>query len=243
MKKVLKQSETRVILRSQITLNPINPKRHVADVVKLQKKNLQKVGYLGGIVWNETTGNIIDGHRRIYAMDDYYGYDGTKDTDYEIKVEVVSLDEKTEKEQLTYMAVGGTKADIDLIAEYIGDIDYSDIGLPDDVISDILSMTQDGIEVTTEILDFDDTGSIQNVQKSEENPTATPATTYEDKKEHMKQVKKQVKETAVQEQLDDEAYIILSFSSYRNKTDFCQMISIAPESRYAKGEEVTRMIE
>ena len=48
--KELKQSETRIIKRSQMNLNPINPKRHSDEKVKLQKKNLQKVGFLGGIV-------------------------------------------------------------------------------------------------------------------------------------------------------------------------------------------------
>ena len=48
--KELKQSETRVIKRSQINLNPINPKRHSDERIKLKKKNLQKVGFLGGIV-------------------------------------------------------------------------------------------------------------------------------------------------------------------------------------------------
>ena len=65
----LKQSETRNIKRSEINLNLVNPKRHTEDAVKLQKKNLQKVGFLGGIVWNERTGNLIDGHRRVKAMD------------------------------------------------------------------------------------------------------------------------------------------------------------------------------
>ena len=58
--KELKQSETRIIKRSKINLNPINPKRHSDERVKLQKKNLQKVGFLGGIVWNEKSGNLIE---------------------------------------------------------------------------------------------------------------------------------------------------------------------------------------
>ena len=59
--KELKQSETRIIKRSKINLNPINPKRHSDERVKLQKKNLQKVGFLGGIVWN---GEIGKSYRR-----------------------------------------------------------------------------------------------------------------------------------------------------------------------------------
>lgn len=111
--------------------------------MKLQKKNLQKVGFLGGIVWNEKSGNLIDGHRRIKAMDLYYKYDGTLNTDYDVKVEIVNLDEKTEKEQLTYMAIGNTKPDIDLIANYISDIDYSDVGLDIGELNDILAINME----------------------------------------------------------------------------------------------------
>lgn len=93
-KKALETSETRVIKRSNIAFHSKNPKRHAEERIKLQAKNLKKVGYLGGIVWNETTGNLIDGHRRIKAMDLYYDYDGTSETDYEVKVEVVHMNEK-----------------------------------------------------------------------------------------------------------------------------------------------------
>ena len=65
----MKQSEIKIINRSQINLNPINPKRHTDEQIKQQKKNLKKVGFLGGIVWNKNTGNLVDGHRRIQALD------------------------------------------------------------------------------------------------------------------------------------------------------------------------------
>lgn len=136
--KELKQSETIIIKRSQIDLNPINPKGHTDEKVKLQKKNLEKVGFLSGIVWTEVTGNLIGGHRRVKAVDLHYKYDGNIETDYDIKVEVVILDAKTEREQVTYMAVGNTKADYDLIAEYMHNIDYSELGLNDMELKDIL---------------------------------------------------------------------------------------------------------
>ena len=122
-KKIIKQSETVEIQRSQINLNPYNPKRHSDKKVSEQKKNLQRVGFLGGIVWNRISGNLIDGHRRIKAMDAHYQYDGTPETDYPVKVEAVELDEKQELEQLTYMALGNTKADYQLVAEYLPSID------------------------------------------------------------------------------------------------------------------------
>lgn len=223
----LKQSETRIIKRSQINLNPINPKRHSEERIKLQKKNLQKVGFLGGIVWNEASGNIIDGHRRIKAMDLYYKYDGTTKTDYEVKVEVVTLDEKTEKQQLAYMAAGNTKPDIDLLANFIPDIDYSEIGLDTNEINDILAISQaDAISLSESLDDL-----------------ISPVDSYEEKKRHMKEVKQQVKEQAVQRQQDEEAYITLSFSSFEAKSDFCDLLGISTDYKFAKGEDVLKLIE
>lgn len=237
--KNLKQSETRIIKRSQINLNPINPKRHTDEKVGLQKKNLQKVGFLGGVVWNERSGNLIDGHRRIKAMDLHYKFDGTPDTDYDVKVEVVDLDKKTEKEQVTYMAVGNTKADIDLIAEYINDIDYSDIGLSDTELSDILSLS--GIDdITSESLD----DLLYPASMSEDISEAGHSDkTPEEKKAHMKEVKQQVKEAAVERQMNEDAYIMLSFSSYNAKSDFCDLLGCSVDDKFVKGEDVLKMIE
>ncbi len=128
MAKALNTSETIIIKRSQINLNPLNPKKHTTEAIKQQKKNFKKVGFLGGVTWNKLTGNLIDGHRRVHALDEHYKYDGTAETDYEVKVEAVAFDEKTEKEQMTYMAVGNTRADYSLVAQYITDIDFSEIG-------------------------------------------------------------------------------------------------------------------
>ena len=192
----LKQSETRDIKRSEINLNPVNPKRHTEEAVKLQKKNLKKVGFLGGIVWNERTGNLIDGHRRVMAMDLLYKYDGTPSTDYSLKVEAVSLDEKQEKEQLTYMAVGNTKADFDLIARYAPDIDLSDVGLGAEDLASITSL------IGTADLDIPDIGSeLFNFdgEDANEEPKAEPQKTQEEKTQHVKDMKRQTEEKAEEE--------------------------------------------
>ena len=135
----MKESKTQIISRSQINLNPCNPKRHTEEAINIQKRNFQNVVYMCGIVWNSQSGNLIDGHRRIFALDLMNGYN--VENDYEVKVEVISLDDKTEKEQLTYMAIGNTKADIDLIADYAQDIDLTHMGLNDQELKDILSLT------------------------------------------------------------------------------------------------------
>ena len=237
--KELKQSETRIIKRSQINLNPINPKRHSDEKVKLQKKNLQKIGFLGGIVWNEKSGNLIDGHRRIKAMDLHYKYDGTSKTDYDVKVEVVALDDKAEKEQLTYMAVGNTKPDIDLIAGYISDIDYTNVGLDIGELNEILSINT---EMPSMLDSVDDLLSPLPSFDEIETPSADEKT-YDEKKEHMKAIKQQVRESAIERQQTDEAYITLSFSSYNAKEDFCDLLGISTDDKFVKGEDVLRLIK
>lgn len=240
--KELRTSETRIIYRSQINLNPINPKRHSDEVVKLQKKNLQKMGYLGGVVWNERTGNLVDGHRRILAMDLYYKYDATPQTDYQIKVEVVALDEKTEKEQLTYMAVGNTKADIDLIARYIGDIDLNDIGLSSNEIDEIMAFNSN-LNITIDTFD-DMLATTEDTEPAEDakHDTTNEGLSYEDRTAQMKALKQQVKEQAIERQKQEESYIVVSFSNYTTKEDFCDLVGIGTDEKFIKGEDLIKYL-
>lgn len=230
----MKTSETREIRRSQIRLNPANPKRHTNEKIKQQVRNFRKTGYLGGIVWNELSGNLIDGHRRILAMDLYYKYDGTEATDYTVKVEVVALDDRQEKEQMTYMAVANTRADFDLIAEYSGDIDLTDVGLTESEIGEIRALADIGGEDVEEIEDlFGD-------QKREEEK---PKKTKEEKTSHVKDIKAQVKAQAEERAKKEEAYITLSFSSYENYLFFCECIGAKEGDKFAKGEDVLGLLD
>lgn len=234
--KQLKQSETLTINRSQINLNPYNPKKHTDKEIKNQLANLKKVGFNGGIKWNKVTGNLIDGHRRIKAMDMYYKYDGTPETNYKVKVEAVEFDEKTEKEQLTYEALGNTHADYSLVAEYINDIDYTNLGLSDYDINELSHFVVDINDYTPQVETYDDLITTPQVE-------AKDLSTYEDKKEQVKQMKQQVKEKAIERQKNEDAFITLSFSSYEAKSAFCEIMGIDPDERFAKGETVLNMIE
>ncbi|MBF0651259.1 ParB N-terminal domain-containing protein [Dysgonomonas sp. GY75] len=218
----IKQSETRIIKRSQINLNPYNPKKHSDKAISDQKKNIQKVGYLGGITWNEITGNLIDGHRRLMALDSHYKYDGSND--YELKVEVVHFDPKTEKEQMTYMAIGNTKADLQMIANYYPEINLSDIGVSDNILL--------GIE------DFiiPDIAPIETIDIIEKKQPET--------KEQIKAKKEKFKENDIQKYEDMSAYLTLSFSSFENFVAFCDMFGYDPyKDKIIKGEEFVSKLE
>lgn len=233
--KQLKQSETITINRSQINLNPYNPKKHTDKEIKNQLANLKKVGFNGGIKWNKVTNNLIDGHRRIKAMDIYYKYDGTHETDYQVKVEAVEFDEKTEKEQLTYEALGNTRADYSLVAEYINDIDYTNLGLSDYDINELSHFVIDVNDYLPQVDTYEDL--ITEPQEEKNEPT------YDEKKEQVKQMKQQIKDNALEKQKNEDAFITLSFSTYEAKSAFCEIIGIDPDERFAKGETVLNMID
>lgn len=243
--KPLKTSETRIIKRSKISLNPYNPKRHTEERVKQQKKNLQKIGYLGGITWNELSGNLIDGHRRIQAMDLYYKYDGTPETDYDIKVEVVQLDPKQEKEQMTYMALGNTRADLELVARYFPEIDADAAGIDDAYLKELSAFVS--IEAPMpeiETLDIDDILPVPKeevIKEGESEDIAEP--TPEDKKAKVKAAKWEAECKWAERRNDKNAYITLSFSNSASKEIFCNLIGIDPDCAFAKGEDVMQYIE
>lgn len=127
----IKQAEQRTVRRSDINFASYNPRVISEDARKKLKKNLQTVGLLGGVVWNERTGNLVSGHQKVSIMDAVNRYNAENgDNDYEFRVEVVDFDEKTEKEQNLFMnnkAVQGTYDD-DMLRSLLTEIDYTNAG-------------------------------------------------------------------------------------------------------------------
>ena len=241
-KKKLKQSETIEILRSQINLNPYNPKRHSDKKVKEQKQNLQRIGYLGGITWNKTSGNLIDGHRRVKALDMYYCYDGTPETDYTIKVEAVELNPTQEKEQMTYMALGNTKADFALIAEYLPEIDYTLAGIDEHDLSLIQTFIPSDEIVTVE--SYDDLISEVAPDPNDEDDEEVEATlSAEEKKSRIKEAKQKQIEVAGERYADLNAYITVSFNGAEEKRMFCDLLGVAEDTKFIQGSKLLEIIE
>lgn len=127
----IKQSETVFLKRSEINFAAYNPRKKNPKVVEALKKNFKKVGFLGGIQFNKTTSNLIGGHKRLEALDLCHNYDGTLETDYDVKVEQIEIDLKTEKEQNIFLnnkRVQG-EMDMELMAELINEIDIENAAL------------------------------------------------------------------------------------------------------------------
>lgn len=211
-------------MRSQLHAHPYNPKKHTDRQVDGQRKNIRNFGYLGGIVWNERTGNLIDGHRRLKALDQLNKYDGTND--YPVKVEVVNFDEKQEKEQMTYMALGSTRPDYEMIAEYLPDIDYTLAGIEPYDLAQIESfLPQQPVNVET-IDDF-----------------IVPKQTYEEKKQAVKEAKKEVLQRAVENWQNVQAYITISFADAEEKRMFCDIAGLKETDMFIAGRDILNMIQ
>lgn len=257
-----KGSETKIIKRSQINLNPCNPKVHTDADIKQQKANIKKVGLIGGIQWNETTGNLIDGHKRVMSVDLIQGYDGTPETDYDIKVEAVDFDEKTEKEQLLFMAKSQDPIDYNLVAKNfsIDEIDFKAAGFTEQDTEQI-KMLQDDLEASLKESGIDDFSEdflnepmasvaesvpmteLPNIEKTSEEIVAEHAAKPKMTKEEVKEQKQHCTDVGMKRQEDIDNFIFIDFESLEQKQLFCDMLHmVATSSMRVSGSQVLGLL-
>lgn len=243
MSDLYKQSETVVIKRSQINFAPYNPKNHTKEQINEIKKNIKRVAFLGGIVWNVITDNLIDGHKRVMALDVLNKYDGTPDTDYEVKVEKIELDLKTEKEQNIFQTQSRTQFDLDILSTMIPDIDYKNAGLTDDDLQligiDFTFQTETEQSITDEINNL-----IIPVQNQKEAiKQAKKELSQAEKIAHNKEVKAQVMQEAQDKADNMEAYVMISFEDYKAKAAFMERFGFDVRDKFIVGSVFENMIE
>lgn len=228
-----KTSDTIVIKRSKINFAPYNPKRHTKEQIDQIKRNLKKVGFLGGIIWNSKTGNLIDGHKRVSALDIINKFDGTPETDYEIKVERIELDLQTEKEQNIFQTRSRTDFDDELMRELIKDIDFKNAGL------DEFDLNYYGVSIP----EIENTSIADDIEAMYQPIAQQNEIEREAKKEAVKEAKKEIQEKAIEKAKNMTAYITLSFDNYKNKAAFCQRFDIIEDATIIKGEEFSENVE
>lgn len=234
-KEKYKQSETVEIWRSQINFAAYNPKRHSKEQVNQIKKNILKVAFLGGIVWNSLTSNLIDGHKRIMALDIVHSYDGTKETDYKVKVEKIQLDTKSEKEQNIFQTQSRSELELDMLRDLISDIDYKSAGLTDE------DMKLIGFDSTMRT-DYED--DISREFESLNAPlTAEREIEKEERKADIKAKKEKVLKDAEDSALSMQAFVMLSFDNVQAKESFMLRFGFNVEDKVIKGELFEGMIE
>ncbi len=90
------KSESVELNRSAIHFADYNPRKLSEESRKTLKRGIKKFGLVGGIIVNKRTGlTVVSGHQRLTVMDELQKY---PENDYKIRVDVIDVDEKQEKE-------------------------------------------------------------------------------------------------------------------------------------------------
>lgn len=239
-------SESVSLRRSQIKPASYNPRTISDEGRKHLKRSIKRYGVVGGIVVNQATGyTIVGGHQKVFVLDELNKYDeATHKNDYTLRVELISVDEKTEKSlnvALNNPNIGG-QWDYDALRELVPDIDYKDAGLTDADLNmigcDFLLQTEEENNIAGEL-----DSMMSEVNEQREAEKAQRQMERAAKTAHMKEVKKQVKDAAQKQAQDMDAYIMLSFDTWEAKADFCRRFGYDPYDKFIKGEVFDSQVE
>lgn len=228
MTKKFKESEKKQVWRSEISFAPFNPKQHSQKQINEMKANIKRVGLNGGIIWNRTTGNLVDGHKRVMSADLIQGYDGSKEKDYQIGVDIVEMDLKTEKEQNVFQTRSRTELDEQLMQELLPDIDYKNAGL-DEIDLDLYGINLSEIDTA--------------INETIEELFEPVVKDREAKKQAVKESKEKIKEQGVEKAKDMMAYVTISFDSHKSKAAFMRRFDYNEGTMFINGNEFSQIIE
>jgi hypothetical protein len=236
--------------RSEIHPAGYNPRVIDDEAKKALKRSIKKFGVVGGIVVNKRTGNtIVGGHQKVSILDEMYKYPAN---DYTLRVEMIDVDMETEKTLNIALNNGNISGrwDYEKLAQLIPDIDYKDAGLTDADLNmigvDYLLQTEEENNIADEL---DDLMSPIIEEREEEKAERAAeremqkAIEREAKVQHMKDVKQQVKEEAISKAEQMDAYVMLSFSSWSAKSEFCERFGYPAEMKIIKGEVFAEQVE
>ena len=214
------------------------------------KRSMKQFGVVGGIIVNSQTGNtIVGGHQKVAILDEMYKY---PDNDYSLRVEMISVDRKTEKTLNIALNNGNISGswDFDALAQLIPDIDYKDAGLTDADLNiigvDYLLQTEEENNIASELESMMQPVTEQHEAEKAERKAEREALKAQEqaaKVAHMKEVKQQVNESAQKQAQDMDAYLMLSFDTFEAKAAFCQRFGYAPYDKFVKGEVFSEQVE
>lgn len=129
------RSESAEVKRSEISFADYNPRKIGDEERATLKRGIRRFGLVGGIIVNKRTGmTIVGGHQRISVMDELNKYNPeTHEGDYSLRVDIVDIDTKEEKELNILLNNPNAQGswDIDALSRLIPEIDYKVAGLTD----------------------------------------------------------------------------------------------------------------
>lgn len=236
------KSESVELNRSAIHFAGYNPRKLSDESRKILKRGIKKFGLVGGIVVNKRTGlTVVSGHQRLSVMDELQKF---PDNDYRIRVDVIDVDEKQEKELNILMNNPNAQGswDYDALARLVPDIDYKDAGLTDADLNmigcDFLLQTEEENSLAGALEEM-----MQPVTEQKEAEKAARQLERAEKVAHMKDVKQQVKEQAQETAANMDAYLMLSFDTWEAKAAFCERFGYDPNMKFIKGEQFDSICE
>jgi hypothetical protein len=174
------------------------------------------------------------------------------ENDYKVRVDVTDVDEKMEKELNILLNNPNAQGrwDYEKLAQLIPDIDYKDAGLTDADLNmigvDYLLQTEEENNIA-DALDDLMSPIVEEREEAKAERAAERALQQEIEREakvqHMKDVKQQVKESAMAKAEEMDAYVMLSFSSWSAKAEFCERFGYPAEMKIIKGEVFAEQVE
>lgn len=230
------------VKRSEIHPADYNPRKIDEQGKRMLKRSMKQFGVVGGIIVNSQTGNtIVGGHQKVAILDEMYKY---PDNDYSLRVEMISVDRKTEKTLNIALNNGNISGqwDFDALARLVPDIDYQDAGLTAADLNiigcDFLLQTEEENSIADALEDM-----MSPVTEQKEAEKAAKQMERAEKVAHMKDVKQQVKEAAQKQAQDMGAYLMLSFDTFEAKAAFCERFGYDPYAKFIKGEIFDEQVE
>lgn len=257
------------VLRSQVRFAEYNPRELNEEEKKQLKRGIKRFGLLGGLVLNEKEDGyvVVQGHQRITCMDELEKYNPeTKENDYTIRAEILKVDEKAEKEINILLNNPNAQGrwDYDKLAQLITDIDYKNAGLTEADLNmigvDFLLQTEEENNLSSaldemmqpleehrqqqkaEIEAARDSSQAEQEIGGEIDRQALEESEREARTEHMKEVKAGVREKAINEAMDMDAYFMISFDTWEAKANFMRSLGYDPMQKVIKGEVFAEQI-
>lgn len=241
MKNVVNRSESADIPRSSILFADYNPRRITEDARKTLRKGLKTFGLVGGIVVNKRPNSpsyiLVSGHQRLTEMDKLQGFPGK---DYLVRVEVVSLSDKEEKELNILLNNPSAQGEWDNVqlSKLLPYIDPDIAGLSE---ADLAFLQLP--DIPDEITGDEMTGFMNLQTLRMDRSQGTDPARYEIEKARLSEEKRRTLEKANAEALNNSAYLCLSFSDFAQKKAFCDRFGIPPMETWIDGEEFAEMVE
>lgn len=252
-----KQEEFR---RSDVRIAPYNPRKISPSQKAMLKRSVKMYGVIGGITINKRTMTIVGGNQKVAILDEIFKY---PENDYSLLAEAIDVDEKTEKEINLMLNSDNARGEWDdeKVRDLLPDIDWHNAGLTEEDLSlfgmDALVRTDEedrlGKELNALLDPFDNTPVHTSAPKEEQEETRRQIKNtqvianqmqdaqYEANKEHMRQVKLDVKTKAAEKALECEAYVMLSFDNVDNKESFLRTFGFVDTDKVIKGEMLMRV--